>query len=172
MCRSRKSRSKSAWAKAREPPSFGSPASSPAVFCLKWTAFQLPSRRKRWRSLPPSCPSRPDSLNASPSDAMKAADARAMTLDQLDDEVLKLKKEQFNLRFQRATGQLENTSRVRTIRRDIARMKTIAAQKRGGTPEPASKADAMPAPAKKVKATKPKAAAKPKSSRAKVKSKE
>ena len=55
-----------------------------------------------------------------------------MTLDQLDDEVLKLKKEQFNLRFQRATGQLENTSRVRVIRRDIARMKTIAAQKRPG----------------------------------------
>ena len=63
---------------------------------------------------------------------MKAADVRAMTLDQLDDEVLKLKKEQFNLRFQRATGQLENTSRVRVIRRDIARMKTIAAQKRVG----------------------------------------
>ena len=63
---------------------------------------------------------------------MKSADVRAMTLDQLDDEVLKLKKEQFNLRFQRATGQLENTSRVRVIRRDIARMKTVAAQKRGG----------------------------------------
>ena len=44
---------------------------------------------------------------------MKASDARAMTVDQIDDEVLKLKKEQFNLRFQRATGQLENTSRVR-----------------------------------------------------------
>ena len=52
---------------------------------------------------------------------MKASDARAMTVDQLDDEVLKLKKEQFNLRFQRATGQLENTSRVRVVRRDIAR---------------------------------------------------
>jgi large subunit ribosomal protein L29 len=69
---------------------------------------------------------------------MKSADVRAMTLDQLDDEVLKLKKEQFNLRFQRATGQLENTSRVRVIRRDIARMKTIAAQKRVGT-EPTTK---------------------------------
>ena len=101
---------------------------------------------------------------------MKAADARAMTLDQLDDEVLKLKKEQFNLRFQRATGQLENTSRVRTIRRDIARMKTIAAQKRAGMPEPAPKADAAPV-AKKTKASKPKAAAKTKS-RAKTKSKE
>jgi large subunit ribosomal protein L29 len=53
-----------------------------------------------------------------------------MTLDQLDDEVLKLKKEQFNLRFQRATGQLENTMRVREVRRDIARIKTVAQQKR------------------------------------------
>ena len=61
---------------------------------------------------------------------MKAADVRAMSLDQLDDEVLKLKKEQFNLRFQRATGQLENTTRVREVRRDIARLKTIVRQKR------------------------------------------
>lgn|SRR5512139_3281980 len=103
---------------------------------------------------------------------MKAADVRAMSLDQLDDEVLKLKKEQFNLRFQRATGQLENTSRVRVIRRDIARMKTIAAQKRAGMPEPVAKV-AAPAPKaeKKTKTAKPKAAAKPKS-RAKTKSKE
>ena len=61
---------------------------------------------------------------------MKAVDARAMTVDQLNDELAKLKKEQFNLRFQRATGQLENTSRVRVVRRDIARAKTCAAQKR------------------------------------------
>ncbi len=101
---------------------------------------------------------------------MKVADVRAMTIDQLDDEVLKLKKEQFNLRFQRATGQLENTARVRIIRRDIARMKTIAAQKRVGAPEPAPKAEAAPAPAKKTRTAKPKAAAKPKS-RAKTKSK-
>jgi large subunit ribosomal protein L29 len=59
-----------------------------------------------------------------------AGDLRAMTIDQLDDELLKLKKEQFNLRFQRATGQLENTSRVRQVRRDIARIKTVAQQKR------------------------------------------
>ena len=102
---------------------------------------------------------------------MKAADVRAMTIDQLDDEVIKLKKEQFNLRFQRATGQLENTSRVRVIRRDIARMKTIASQKRAGAPEPAPKAEAAPTPAKKTKSAKPKAVAKPKS-RAKTKSKE
>jgi large subunit ribosomal protein L29 len=102
---------------------------------------------------------------------MKAADVRAMTLDQLDDEVIKLKKEQFNLRFQRATGQLENTSRVRIIRRDIARMKTIAAQKRAGAPESAAKAEAAATPAGKTKSSKPKAAAKPKA-RAKTKSKE
>jgi len=63
---------------------------------------------------------------------MKAADIRTMTVDQIDDEVLKLKKEQFNLRFQRATGQLENTARVREVRRDIARLKTIAQHKRAG----------------------------------------
>jgi large subunit ribosomal protein L29 len=60
---------------------------------------------------------------------MKTDDIRAMTVDQINDEVLKLKKEQFNLRFQRATGQLENTARVREVRRDIARLKTIAQQK-------------------------------------------
>ena len=61
---------------------------------------------------------------------MKASDVRAKTIDQLNDELASLKKEQFNLRFQRATGQLENTSRVRVVRRDIARAKTFAAQKR------------------------------------------
>jgi large subunit ribosomal protein L29 len=60
----------------------------------------------------------------------KVDDFRTMTVDQLDDELLKLKKEQFNLRFQRATGQLENTSRVRVVRRDIARIKTVAQTKR------------------------------------------
>jgi large subunit ribosomal protein L29 len=63
---------------------------------------------------------------------MKAVDVRHLTEDQIGDELAKLKKEQFNLRFQRATGQLENTSRVRQVRRDIARLKTIGAQKRAG----------------------------------------
>jgi large subunit ribosomal protein L29 len=67
---------------------------------------------------------------------MNAGDLRVMTVDQLDDELLKLKKEQFNLRFQRATGQLENTSRVREIRRDIARIRTVAQQKRAAQPKP------------------------------------
>ena len=70
---------------------------------------------------------------------MKASDVRPMTVDQIDDEVLKLKKEQFNLRFQRASGQLENTSRVRTVRRDIARLLTVARSKRAGGAKRASK---------------------------------
>ena len=61
---------------------------------------------------------------------MKVADIRAMSADQMEDAILNLKKERFNLRFQRATGQLENTSRLREARRDIARIKTIAAQQR------------------------------------------
>ena len=61
---------------------------------------------------------------------MKTADIRAMSPDQMDDAILNLKKERFNLRFQRATGQLENTSRIKEARRDIARIKTVAAQKR------------------------------------------
>ena len=55
---------------------------------------------------------------------MKMIDVKVMTPDQVKDEVLKLKKEQFNLRFQRASGQVENTSRIRQLRRDIARLKT------------------------------------------------
>jgi large subunit ribosomal protein L29 len=61
---------------------------------------------------------------------MKVSDIRAMSPDQMEDAILTLKKERFNLRFQRATGQLENTSRLKEARRDIARIKTIAAQQR------------------------------------------
>ncbi len=63
---------------------------------------------------------------------MKTDDARAMSADQMKDELAKLKKEQFNLRFQKATGQLEKTARVKEVRRDIARIKTIARQKAAG----------------------------------------
>jgi large subunit ribosomal protein L29 len=76
---------------------------------------------------------------------MKASDIRTMTVDQIDDEVLKLKKEQFNLRFQRATGQLENTSRVRQVRHDIARLLTVARQKRAGESAPKAKSKARAA---------------------------
>ena len=61
---------------------------------------------------------------------LKTEDLRAMSPDQLDDELIKLKKEQFNLRFQKATGQLASTARVREVRRDIARIKTVAQGKR------------------------------------------
>jgi large subunit ribosomal protein L29 len=59
---------------------------------------------------------------------MKAADVRAKSNDELKDELLALKKEQFNMRFQQATGQLENTARQRLVRRDIARIKTALAE--------------------------------------------
>jgi large subunit ribosomal protein L29 len=55
---------------------------------------------------------------------MKMSEIKDMTVDQLDDELLKLKKEQLNLRFQQASGQLENTARMREVRRAIARLKT------------------------------------------------
>ena len=61
---------------------------------------------------------------------MDASDLRTRSLDELTDELARLKREQFNLRFQKATGQLEKTTRIRQVRRDIARVKTIAAQKR------------------------------------------
>ena len=69
---------------------------------------------------------------------MKAEEFRTKTPDQLKTDLAQLQKEQFNLRFQRASGQLENTARVREVRRDIARVKTVLAQKRTGasrTPE-------------------------------------
>ncbi|CCB65784.1 MULTISPECIES: 50S ribosomal protein L29 [unclassified Hyphomicrobium] len=62
-----------------------------------------------------------------------ADDFKGMSIDQLDDQLAKLKKEQFNLRFQKASGQLENTARIRTVRRDIARVKTAAVARRGGS---------------------------------------
>ena len=60
---------------------------------------------------------------------MKAEDLRAKTIDELNDELNGLAKEAFNLRFQRASGQLENTARVRAVRRDLARVKTVLNQK-------------------------------------------
>ena len=60
---------------------------------------------------------------------MKIEDVRSLTLDQLADELVKLKKEQFNLRFQAATGQIEKTHRVGEIRKDIARIKTVLSGK-------------------------------------------
>ncbi|MEI7606199.1 MAG: 50S ribosomal protein L29 [Rhodospirillaceae bacterium] len=60
---------------------------------------------------------------------LKTEDLRGRTVDELNDQLVALKKEQFNLRFQRASGQLENTARVRTVRRDIARIMTVLGQR-------------------------------------------
>jgi large subunit ribosomal protein L29 len=88
-----------------------------------------------------------------------------MTPDQLSDELVKLKKEQFNLRFQAASGQLENTARVRQIRRDIARIRTIARQ------QPETAARTQPAKAKAPAGAKAKAQPKAKAkTKAKAKS--
>lgn len=113
---------------------------------------------------------------------MKAAQAHGMTSDQLSDELVKLKKEQFNLRFQAASGQLENTARVRQIRRDIARIMTVARQRPAGEVEvrvkpkteakPQAKAPKEPKAAKEPKAQRePKAAKTTTKSKAKPKAK-
>lgn len=60
---------------------------------------------------------------------MKAADLRTQTVDELNEQLVDLKKESLNLRFQRASGQLEATARVRIVRRDIARIRTVLGQK-------------------------------------------
>ena len=97
---------------------------------------------------------------------MKAEELRTKTADQLNTDLAGLKKEAFNLRFQQANGQLENTARVRSVRRDIARIMTFLGQK-AAVAAPAAKpaAEAKPAPkakAKVKKAAKPKAEAKAK----------
>jgi large subunit ribosomal protein L29 len=113
---------------------------------------------------------------------MKAAQVHGMTSDQLSDELVKLKKEQFNLRFQAASGQLENTARVRQIRRDIARIMTVARQRPAGEVEvrvkpkteakPQAKAPKEPKAAKEPKAQRePKAAKTTTKSKAKPKAK-
>jgi large subunit ribosomal protein L29 len=91
---------------------------------------------------------------------MKIGDARAMTDDEIEDKILELKKEQFNLRFQKATGQLANTARVRIVRRDIAQLMTIGREKKLGKPRPAPTAKASGAKAKAKPKTKAKAKAK------------
>lgn len=69
---------------------------------------------------------------------MKAVDVRAKSDDEIRDELLALNKEAFNLRFQRSSGQLENTSRVRKVRRGIARIKTIQKERRRAQSRPAA----------------------------------
>lgn len=63
-------------------------------------------------------------------DASTAGDLRMKSVDELGEKLTKLKKEQFNLRFQRANGQLEKTSRVRLVRKEIARIETVLSEQR------------------------------------------
>jgi large subunit ribosomal protein L29 len=101
---------------------------------------------------------------------MKAEELRTKTADQLNTDLAGLKKEAFNLRFQQANGQLENTARVRAVRRDIARIMTFlgrqaasaapAAAKPAAAPKAKAPKVAKPKVAKEKKAAKPKAAAK------------
>lgn len=84
---------------------------------------------------------------------MKISDVRALSADQVNDEILKLKKEQFNLRFQRATGQLEKTTRFKEVRRTIAQLLTVANERAQGK-EVVARAPKAPK-AKAPKAEKP-----------------
>ena len=86
----------------------------------------------------------------------KISDYRDRSVDQLGEELVKLKKEQFNLRFQRASGQLENTSRFRVVRHDIARIMTVLAQRGKGEAAPVAASSASTG--KKKKAVAPVAA--------------
>src|SRR5262245_24461044 len=137
MFRSRKSRPRFEWARVRARRSFGPAELHQAASCLSSMVYRSISRVKPCALLQQNSRSRRVSFSASSSRKVvpmkvkqRLSDLRVMSEDQLDQEVLNLKKEQFNLRFQRATGQLENTARVRVVRRDIARIKTLAAQKR------------------------------------------
>lgn len=88
---------------------------------------------------------------------MKTADLRSKSADELKQQLLDLRKEQFNFRFQKSTGQLENASRIRIVRRDIARIKTIQAEvEQGNVPaaKPAKKAAKATGAAKKKKESK------------------
>lgn len=77
---------------------------------------------------------------------MKTADLRSKTPDELETELMNLRKEQFNFRFQKSTGQLENTGRVRIVRRDIARIKTVLTEIKTGKLPSATAKKAAKAP--------------------------
>lgn len=86
---------------------------------------------------------------------MKTADLRSKTPDELKEELMNLRKERFNFRFQKSSGQLENTARVREVRRDIARIKTVLNEiKTGSLPKAAPRAEKKARPAKAESAEK------------------
>lgn len=87
---------------------------------------------------------------------MNAEELRSKSEDELNEELMSLRKERFNFRFQKSSGQLENTARVREVRRDIARIKTVLQEvKTGRVPTAAAKPAKKAKPAKAEKAEKP-----------------
>src|SRR5258706_9496105 len=133
MFRFRKSLRKSAWARARVSRNGGRPRSSPGASCSRSTAStrkprvrQCGSRAQNYRS------GRASSRASGEGGVIKIGNVRAMSPDEVEDKILELKKEQFNLCFQWATGQLESSSRVLVVRRDIARLLTISTEGRLG----------------------------------------
>ena len=114
--------------KGKGSPNTGCAGQAWAGSCSRWTACSRTSPRPLSRWPRPSCRSDPGRVphrRRRIEKEMKAEDLRQKTPDELSDELASLRKEQFNLRFQAASGQLENTARVREVRRDIARIKTI-----------------------------------------------
>jgi large subunit ribosomal protein L29 len=91
----------------------------------KTTKEKAPAKRKKAKSAKAAKP-----LKTSAKTSSKADDFRAKSADELGDQLVQLKKEAFNLRFQRANGQLEKTSRVRVVRRTIARIETVLTEQR------------------------------------------
>ena len=86
--------------------------------------------------------------------SVKIADIRAQSPDQLKERLVELKKEQFNMRFQRAAGTLEGTARAKQVRREIARIKTVAGQPANPSTNKGGAAPAKAKPAKKPAAKK------------------
>ena len=80
---------------------------------------------------------------------VKAADVRTKTDKELETRLTELRKEQFNLRFQKATGQLANTARVNHVRKEIAKISTVIGERKRGAAQPAAKKTAAKKPAKK-----------------------
>src|SRR5580700_9211681 len=167
MCRCRKNPPKCAWAQARAHRNSGSPRSSPAASCSRLTAWIWKPPRKQCAWARPNCPFTPNSSSAarkrktmakkaaktsklgktdkakkvaSARTSSKADDFRAKSVDELNTELTGMKKEQFNLRFQRANGQAENTGRIRIIRRNIARIETVLNEQRRAPAQKPAKA--------------------------------
>src|SRR5579863_6966001 len=136
MCRSARSRSRSAWAAARATSSTGSPACDPARSCSRWKAWMSRPLARHFGLRAPSCrfprPSRNGRCAEMKLNQLKQykEKLRSNTAEALSDELLKLRREQFSLRMQRATGQSPKPDQFKDARRNIARLKTVQREKR------------------------------------------